>query len=132
MKISIKLVYQHMVIFFNFSPTSKHLHPLQVENCDSNSRLLVDEDDDGKVRLERVNPLGASCISTTTLLCKARRQYPLTCKVSRCYLLLLHGNLVVFICFSSRLTTTAIPQQAQTLLQCWLNVGPASETEGKR
>ena len=22
-------------IFFNFSPTSNHLHPLQVENCDS-------------------------------------------------------------------------------------------------
>ena len=28
-----------------FSPTSSHLHPLQVENCDSNSRLVVDEDD---------------------------------------------------------------------------------------
>ena len=43
-----------MVIFFNFSPTSSHLHPLQVENCDSNSRLVVDEGDNGKVRLERV------------------------------------------------------------------------------
>ena len=42
-----------MVIFFNFSPTSNHLYPLQVENCDSNSRLVVDEDDDGKLRLER-------------------------------------------------------------------------------
>ena len=40
-----KLVHQYMVIFFNFSPTSNHLHPLQVENCDSNSRLVVDEDD---------------------------------------------------------------------------------------
>ena len=49
-----KLLYQYMVIFFNFSPTSSHLHPLQVENCDSNSRLVVDEDDNGKVRLERV------------------------------------------------------------------------------
>ena len=42
-----------MVIFFNFSLTSNH-HPLQVENCDSNSRLVVDEDDNGKFRLERV------------------------------------------------------------------------------
>ena len=32
-----------------------HLHPLQVENCDSNSRLVVDENDNGKLRLERVN-----------------------------------------------------------------------------
>ena len=45
MKISMKLVYQYMIIFFNFSPTSNHLHPLQVENCDSDSRLVVDEDD---------------------------------------------------------------------------------------
>ena len=37
-----------MAIFFNFSPTSTHLHPLQVENCDSNSRLVVDENDNGK------------------------------------------------------------------------------------
>ena len=33
---------------------SNHLHPLQVENCDSNSRLVVDEDDYCKFRLERV------------------------------------------------------------------------------
>ena len=56
MKISMKLVYQYMVIFFNFSPTSCHLHPLQVENCDSNSRLVVDEDDNGKLGPERVKP----------------------------------------------------------------------------
>ena len=43
-----------MVMFFTFSPISSHLHPLQVENCDSNSRLVVDEDDNGKLRLERV------------------------------------------------------------------------------
>ena len=53
MKLSMKLVYQYMVIFFAFSPSS-HLHPLKVENCDSNSRLVVDEDDNGKFRLERV------------------------------------------------------------------------------
>ena len=40
-----KLVYQYIAIFFNFSPTLNHLHPLQVENCGSNSRLVVDEDD---------------------------------------------------------------------------------------
>ena len=54
MKISMKLVCQYIVIFLNFSLTANHLHPLQVENCDSNSRLLVDEDDHGKFNLERV------------------------------------------------------------------------------
>ena len=54
MKISIKLVYQYISIFFGFSPTSSRLHPLQVENCDSNSRLVVDENDNGKFKLERV------------------------------------------------------------------------------
>ena len=47
-----KLVYQYMTIFFTFSPTSSHFHPLHVENYDTNSRLVVDEDD--KFRLERV------------------------------------------------------------------------------
>ena len=51
------MVYQYMAIFFNFSPTLTHLHPLQVEYCDSNSRLVVDEDDNGKIRLEKVNGL---------------------------------------------------------------------------
>ena len=54
-KICMKLVYQYMAIFFNFSPTSSHLHPLQVEIRDSNSRFVVDEDDNVKFRLERVN-----------------------------------------------------------------------------
>ena len=49
-----KLFYEYVVIFFNLSPTSNHLHPLQVKNCDSNSRLVVDEEDDGKFRPERV------------------------------------------------------------------------------
>ena len=44
MKISMKLAYQYIAIFFNFATTSSHLHSLQVENCDSNSRLVVDED----------------------------------------------------------------------------------------
>ena len=54
MKISMKLVYQYMAIFFNLSLTSNHLHPLQVKNWDSNSWLVVDEDDNGKFRIERV------------------------------------------------------------------------------
>ena len=36
---------EYMAIFFTFSTTSSHLHPLQVENCDSNSRFVVNEDD---------------------------------------------------------------------------------------
>ena len=54
MKIPMKLAYQYIAIFFNFSTTLNHLHPLHVENCDSNSQLVVDENDNGKFRLERV------------------------------------------------------------------------------
>ena len=43
-----------MAIFFNLPTTSTHLQPLQGENCVSNLRLVVDEDDNGKFRLERV------------------------------------------------------------------------------
>ena len=49
-KMSMKLVYKSMAIFFTFPPISSHLYPLQVENCDSDSRLVVDEDDNGKFR----------------------------------------------------------------------------------
>ena len=49
-----KLLYQLMTIFDNLATTSCHLHPLLVENCGSNSRLVVDEDDNGQFRLERV------------------------------------------------------------------------------
>ena len=49
-----KLAYQYIAIFFNFSTASNHIHPLQDENCDSNSRHVLDEDDNGKFRLERV------------------------------------------------------------------------------
>ena len=40
--------------FLYFLTHFKSLHPLQVENCESNSRLVVDEDDYGKFRTERV------------------------------------------------------------------------------
>ena len=55
MEISMQMAYQYVAFFFKFSSTSNHLHPLQVENCDSNSRLVVDEDDNGEFRLEKVN-----------------------------------------------------------------------------
>ena len=48
----IKLVYQYIAIIFSFSTTSNHLHPLQVENCDSNSLLVVDEDDNVNLSLK--------------------------------------------------------------------------------
>ena len=52
--LSIKLVYQYMAIFFNFQTTSNHLHALEVENCDSNSWLVVNEYKNGKFRLEMI------------------------------------------------------------------------------
>ena len=55
-----KLVYQYMAIFFIFKTTSNHLHPLQVENCDSNSQFVVDDDDCGKFRIERVKAIDHS------------------------------------------------------------------------
>ena len=57
MEISMKLFYQYIASLSNFAPISNQLHPLQVENCDSNSRLVVDEDDNGKFRIERVKTL---------------------------------------------------------------------------
>ena len=53
-----KLVYQYIPIFFNFYTTSNHLHPLLVENCDSNSRLVVDGDDNCKFRLKKIKVVG--------------------------------------------------------------------------
>ena len=47
-----------IITFFQLSPTSSHLHPLQVENCDSNSRFVVVEDGNGKFRCGRVTALG--------------------------------------------------------------------------
>ena len=47
-----KLVYQYMAIYFTFSPTSNHRRPLQVENCGSNSRLVVDDDNNVKSGLK--------------------------------------------------------------------------------
>ena len=52
-----------MAILSNFSPTSNHFYSLQAENCDSNSRLVADEDDNGKLRLESVKVLKYVCIN---------------------------------------------------------------------
>ena len=41
-------------VLFHLHQYHCHLHPLQVDNCDSNSRLVEDEDDNGNCRLERV------------------------------------------------------------------------------
>ena len=60
-----KLVYQYMVILLIFiSPTSNHLHPPQSENCDSNSRFVVNEDDNGKFRFERVKKVITAVLIT--------------------------------------------------------------------
>ena len=55
MTIPMKQFCQCVAISFNFLSTSSHLHPVQVANCDSNSRLAVHEDDNGKFRPERVS-----------------------------------------------------------------------------
>ena len=68
------MVYQYMAFFFNLQTTSNHLHPLQVENCDSNSRLVVDEDDNDKFRVERVKvQQGMFC---SVWHCRAMKLWP--------------------------------------------------------
>ena len=57
-----------MVNFLNFSPTLNHLHPVQVENCDSNSRLVVDEG--GKFSLEKVKQPWIHIGATSRMLCQ--------------------------------------------------------------
>ena len=46
-----KLFYEYMVIFFNFSPTSSHLYHVYLLQ-DNNSRLVVDGDDNVKSGLK--------------------------------------------------------------------------------
>ena len=54
MKIFMKL-FNNNDIFFHLQHTSSHPYPLQGENCDSNSRLVVDGADNDKFRLKRLN-----------------------------------------------------------------------------
>ena len=48
-------LFNDYMFFFHLPPITSHLHPLQVESCDSISWLVVDEDDNGKFRLGSVN-----------------------------------------------------------------------------
>ena len=59
-----------------FSITSNHPHPLLVGTCDSNSRLVMDEDDNGKVRLERVKP--SRCIKASSYIPENRLNFSTT------------------------------------------------------
>ena len=59
-----ELVYKYMAIFFNFQTTSNHLDPLRVENCDSNSRLVVDEDDNVKSGLKGLKSIHFQLLHT--------------------------------------------------------------------
>ena len=62
-----KLFCQYMTIFYNF-------HSLKViENCDSNTRLVVNEDDNGKFRPERVNV--RLCLSKNQNKCNRTKSY---------------------------------------------------------
>ena len=63
-----KLFRQYMAIIFNFPPTSNHLHPLQVQNCDSNSRLVVDEERVNNLQHLKLNLLTHFPASTTGFL----------------------------------------------------------------
>ena len=87
-----KLLNKYMANLFNFSPKSNHLHPLQVENCDSNSRLVVDEDDNGKVRLERVDTKVKVTLNLSLLSCMLFANYshnfhPIVIKFGKHYFL---------------------------------------------
>ena len=84
-----------MPIFANYSPSSSHLHPLQVENCDSNSRLVVDEDDNGKFRPERVNLTPYMLIASITVFNIQSKQFGgglnnKTVRLAYVFILILH------------------------------------------
>ena len=69
-----KLPNKYIGIFFNFHPFSSHLYPLQVENC---ARVVVDEDDNGKFRFERVK---SSTGVLNVSMCRLRRsKYNIWC-----------------------------------------------------
>ena len=55
-----ELVNNNNRFFFHLSPTSSHLHSLQVENCDSNSRLVAYGDYNGKFGLEKVYTINSA------------------------------------------------------------------------
>ena len=74
-KIFMKLCYHYMANVFNFSPTSSYLYPLQIENCDNNSRHVVDKDDNGKFRFQRVD-WNKSWNLTRYIVCRDLTKFP--------------------------------------------------------
>ena len=94
MKIPMKLVPQYMAIFLDFSLNSNHPHPLQIENCDSNSRLVVDEDDNGKFRLEKVK-----CTQGCSFIHSFNREYILLLfqKACICSFIRSFNNLIIYL-----------------------------------
>ena len=107
-KISMKLVHQYIAFFCNFQTTSNHLHPIQVENCDSNSRLVVDEDNNDKFRFERVK---------SPVVCRAKP------KCSDWYLFKLPAFFVISIVTVPKYYRHSIHL---TLDECWPDVGTPS------
>ena len=68
-----------MAIISNILPMpSEHLHSLQVENCDSNSRLVVDEDDNGKFRPEKETGTICYCQLSNSININATKQESIT------------------------------------------------------
>ena len=55
-EISMKVVYQYMTIFLIFKPHQIIFIHYKSRIATAKSRLVVDEDDNDKFRLERVNP----------------------------------------------------------------------------
>ena len=118
-----------MVIFFNFFTHFKSSHPLQVEN----SRLVVDEDDNCKLRLERVNlcwVCSCSLKRTKIHLC----QHPLTPANTRRWL-----NAGLMLGRRRRRLPNIKPALGQRLVfagteikkccsKCWFNAGLTSHT----
>ena len=110
-------------IFFHLSPTSSHLHPLQVDNCDSNSRLVVDEDDNRKLRLERVKtPFNCKTGMRGTVTCRPTLAY----RVQGCRPTVVYEYRVMALKSATKLITRYFSNE--TLTQSCFNVGPASQT----
>ena len=127
--------------FFTFSPTSNHLQPLQVENCDSNLRLVVDEDDNGSDSL--VNKFGLNTgiflktwwlrHCTGPVYCRLQFLYQENAQ----YLLLGLSFLVVHVTTQSHLSTAKINSHSTStrhqpnaglmlaqILRSWPNINP--------
>ena len=60
-----ELLCQHMANFFNISPIASHLHPLNFEDYDFDSRLVVNDDLNGKFRFKMAAPLNLVFLSSS-------------------------------------------------------------------